>query len=584
MADPTSERIVAGEGVSLAVTEAGDPQAPPVVLIHGYPDTAAVWAPVMARLADRFHVIAYDVRGAGGSDAPRGRAAYRIDRLAADFAAVCAALAPDRPVHLVGHDWGGIQGWEFATSPPLRGRIASFTSIAGPALGHAVQAGRGGRGESPRAGRLLTAAWRLRRSWYVVGLCLPGGPTLAWRVLLRGDRWRRLMAGAEGVAVSEDYPAATVAADGRHGANLYRANIPARVAAPVQLRSPHAPVQLIVASGDRFLPGSYYDAADAVTPGLWRRTVAGSHWVPRTHPELIARWIEEFAQFADGTGGATAPRGWTRGGGTEQLAGALALVTGAGSGIGRATAIALAARGARVVCVDRDADSVAATAAGLAGARAVVCDVADVAAVERMAADVLAGDGVPDVVVNNAGIGMSGPFADTTVDDWRAIVDVNLLGVVHGCRLFAAAMMERGMGGQIVNTSSAAAFLATPTLTAYGATKAAVLLLSEGLRAELAPHAIGVTAVCPGIVATNITRSTRYVGRPPAEQARAAERATRLYQRRNYGPERVAAAILAGIGSDRPLVIVTPEARALRMIARLSPRLGRRMARARVPI
>ena len=108
------------------------------MLLHGYPDTQAVWAPVVERLAARFHVVTYDVRGAGGSSAPRGRAAYHLDRLADDFDAVCRAVAPERPVHLVGHDWGGIQGWEFVTRPRFAGRVTSFTTIAGPALGHAL--------------------------------------------------------------------------------------------------------------------------------------------------------------------------------------------------------------------------------------------------------------------------------------------------------------------------------------------------------------------------------------------------------------------------------------------------------------
>src|ERR1700727_397370 len=107
-------------GVSLAAMEAGapqegagDPQDATVILIHGYPDTKSMWLPVMARLAPEVHVVAYDVRGAGASSAPRGWAAYRVSALAEDFAAVREAVAGPRPVHLVGHDWGGVQGWEF---------------------------------------------------------------------------------------------------------------------------------------------------------------------------------------------------------------------------------------------------------------------------------------------------------------------------------------------------------------------------------------------------------------------------------------------------------------------------------------
>lgn len=282
---------VSSSGVSIAVTACGDPAAEPIVLIHGYPDTKEVWDPVVARLADRFRVIVYDVRGAGGSDAPARRAAYDLARLADDFAAVCAALAPGRRVHLVGHDWGGIQGWEFVTSARFAGQIASFTSIAGPALGHAVSAGRA----ALRAGRLLAALDRARRSWYIVPLCLPGGPTIAWRGLLAGGRWRAWLRRVEQLPVDAGYPAPSAPRDGLHGANLYRRNIPRRLVRPNRLARAHAPVQLIVPGGDRFISPSYYDAADRVAPGVVRREVPGSHWAPRSQPELVAGFIAGFA-------------------------------------------------------------------------------------------------------------------------------------------------------------------------------------------------------------------------------------------------------------------------------------------------
>jgi pimeloyl-ACP methyl ester carboxylesterase len=288
-------RIVSGDGVTLAVASAGDPSAPPVVLIHGYPDTKAVWEPVMEALADEFHVVAYDVRGAGASSAPRGPAAYDIARLAGDFDAVCEALAPGRPVHLVGHDWGGIQGWEFVTAPRFAGRIASFTSIAGPALGHALWGTR----VPLRRGELGRALDRIRRSWYIAPLCLPGGPTLAWTVLLAGDRWRRFLADVEHLPVDGGYPAATLRADGRHGANLYRRNILPRLFRPAAAPAPaaaHAPVQLLIPAGDRFISDAYYEAAARVAPGLRRRIVPGSHWAPRAQPALVAEWIAEHVR------------------------------------------------------------------------------------------------------------------------------------------------------------------------------------------------------------------------------------------------------------------------------------------------
>ncbi len=276
--------------MTLATAVAGDPARPPVVLIHGYPDTSRVWAPVMERLSRDFHVVAYDVRGAGGSSAPRDATAYDLTCLADDFHRVCEALIPGRPVHLVGHDWGGIQGWEFVSDPRFAGRIASFTSIAGPAL-------RGAPATGSAAGRLRTLL-RMRRSWYIAVLCLPGGPALMWRVLFAGGRWRRFLSERERLSVDESFPAATVTEDGLRGAGLYRQNIRRRPRRRHQTDPPHAPVQLIVPTGDRFIPASYYAAATRLAPGLRRREIGGSHWALRAAPELIAAWIAEFAASA----------------------------------------------------------------------------------------------------------------------------------------------------------------------------------------------------------------------------------------------------------------------------------------------
>jgi pimeloyl-ACP methyl ester carboxylesterase len=292
------QRTVRSGGLSLAVLEAGAPEAPTIVCVHGYPDTNAMWGPVMARLATSFHVVAYDVRGAGQSSRPRGNAAYDLERLTEDFAAVIDAVSPHRPVHLVGHDWGGIQGWEFAASPLLQGRLHSFTTIAGPSLEQASSTVRG----LVRRGRLLAAANRLRRSWYVVALCTPGIPTLTWRVRFAGDRWQRSQSLAPRVSPSPNdslsnlpYPAPTLVADGIHGAKLYRRNIAGKLfhaRTPVRSR---VPVQLIVPMADRFISESYYELAESRAPRVTRRSVPGSHWAPRSEPELIARWVAEFA-------------------------------------------------------------------------------------------------------------------------------------------------------------------------------------------------------------------------------------------------------------------------------------------------
>jgi short-subunit dehydrogenase len=224
------------------------------------------------------------------------------------------------------------------------------------------------------------------------------------------------------------------------------------------------------------------------------------------------------------------------------------LVTGAASGIGKAVAEGFEARGATVIGVDR--------APGCTHQ----VDVTDPAAMEALADSIP----VPDVVVNNAGIAVSGPFLAHSAQDWQDIVDVNLMGVVHGCRLFGARMVERGEGGHIVNIASAAAFTPVQTLPAYCATKSAVLMLSECLRAELAPQDIGVTAVCPGFLPTNIGGSARFVGvdDPAAEQARA----DRLLKRRPYPLRKVADAVVTAVERNRPVQLLTVESRLARAL------------------
>ncbi|MEV4193779.1 SDR family NAD(P)-dependent oxidoreductase, partial [Streptomyces toxytricini] len=295
-----------------------------------------------------------------------------------------------------------------------------------------------------------------------------------------------------------------------------------------------------------------------------------------------AAWIAEFVTAREEP--ARAPALKAPGRYTDRFAGRLVLVTGAASGIGRATAYAFAEAGARVVCVDRDAEGAARTAEmarliGAAGAWGECADVADEAAMEKLAAKTAAEYGVVDVLVNNAGIGLSGPFLDTTAEDWRKVLDVNLWGVIHGCRIFGRQMAERGQGGHIVNTASAAAYLPSKSLPAYSTSKAAVLMLSQCLRAELAPQSIGVSAVCPGIVNTNITSTSRFTGVDGAEEKRRQERAARLYRLRNFPPEKVADAILRAVVHNEAVVPVTPESKGALWLSRFAPGVLRRLAR-----
>jgi len=261
---------------------------------------------------------------------------------------------------------------------------------------------------------------------------------------------------------------------------------------------------------------------------------------------------------------------------TSTLGGRTALVTGAGSGIGRETALLAARRGADLVICDVDEAGLAGTEAeARALGRDVLArrvDVADRGQMTEFAAAVGDAVGAVDLLVNNAGVGLAAEFLETELEDWDWIVSINLLGVVHGCKLFVPPMVDRGAGGHVVNVSSAAGYLASPVLTAYSATKFAVLGMSEALREELRPHAIGVTAICPGVINTPITTSSRARGASADPDRR--ERIAAMYRRRNYGPDRVARNILKAVRRERTVAPVSPEAWFGYLLKRLSPRLA----------
>ncbi|HUI02273.1 MAG TPA: SDR family NAD(P)-dependent oxidoreductase [Acidimicrobiales bacterium] len=255
--------------------------------------------------------------------------------------------------------------------------------------------------------------------------------------------------------------------------------------------------------------------------------------------------------------------------------GALALVTGAGSGIGRATAELLARRGARVLVLDVDGDAGRATAEACGGV-AYQADVADQGALTELAATVESRHGPLDVLVNNAGVGLSGRFLDTTKDDWDWILGVNLLGAVHGCRAFGPAMVARG-GGHVVNVSSALGYFPRATEPAYVTTKAGVLALSRCLRADWARAGVGVSAVCPGVVATSIIDHARFRG----ERARpeTVQRVRDTFRRHGLAPARVAAAIVGAVARNRAVVPVGVDAWVGWLLAGLVPaRAGDRLA------
>jgi pimeloyl-ACP methyl ester carboxylesterase len=281
--------VTATDGVKLAVYEAGNPSAATIIAIHGYPDNASVWNGVIELLRERFHVVSYDVRGAGRSAAPGDRAGYRLDQLEADVNSVIEAVSPDRPVHLLAHDWGSIQGWHCVTSDRLQGRIASYTSISGPGLDHAARWLRSKLRPSPR--ELATLLRQLGHSYYLLVFQLPVLPELGWRSGL----FDRLLGGRP----KADGPGL---ADKINGLELYRANRRPR-RSPSALARTDIPAQVLAPTRDPFVGQPLQTEAPVpYTSNLRIHSVAGGHWIMQRHPEVVAQACTDLVEEVERAG------------------------------------------------------------------------------------------------------------------------------------------------------------------------------------------------------------------------------------------------------------------------------------------
>jgi pimeloyl-ACP methyl ester carboxylesterase len=268
--------VTSTDGVRLAVHESGNPDGPVVVAVHGYPDNHHVWDRVAAALDD-FRVVTYDVRGAGESDKPAGRAAYRIEQLGDDLLTVLDAVSPDEPVHLVGHDWGSMQLWQPLSDPRLPGRVATFTSISGPSPDY-VSAWLRDRSHLGASVRQVLA------STYMVLFQVPRLPEA---VLRRAPVGR---------VIGRSFRRS--AADKTNGINLYRANVPSRVRRPRPARL-EVPVLVLAPVDDPY--SRLATATQAPVPyvdDLTVEQIPGGHWVVTDDPALVADRVRAFVARA----------------------------------------------------------------------------------------------------------------------------------------------------------------------------------------------------------------------------------------------------------------------------------------------
>lgn len=257
----------------------------------------------------------------------------------------------------------------------------------------------------------------------------------------------------------------------------------------------------------------------------------------------------------------------------------IAVVTGSGSGIGRAIAGLLDRHGAKVHCADINGDAAAVVAAELKNARAHTLDVTDAQAMGALAESIYAEDGRVDLLFNNAGIGHAALVLDTELEDWRRVIDVNVMGVVHGIHAFLPRMILQSGVTHIVNTASGAGLIPHPRMAPYSASKHAVVGLSTSLAAELYGSLVKVTVLCPGMINTAIAKNTKMRGETKTHQRQTVE----FYEKNGATPAKVALDLLNDVRKAR-LFCLTPrsEVGIGWLIYRLSPRLAIRLMRAQI--
>lgn len=289
-----TRRTVSVPGVDLAVFEAGDRRRRTVVMVHGWPDSHHLWNGVAEHLVDRFHVVAYDTRGMGDSGDPGAVENFTLAHFADDLFAVADEVSPERPVHVIAHDWGSTEAWEAVCRPEAEDRIASFVSLSGPNMTHVatwMQESMRSR-EPARIGAVLKQA---ASSSYMAVFVSPLGPRAVGR--FDRDRWERFLQRTEGIKPAPDHHGETFSQDIVNGLRIYKANVFNRRGGRGKQRT-SVPVLQLIATKDRAITRPLLDASKPFVDHLEQVEHPYGHWVPLKRPDLVAA---EAARFIEGT-------------------------------------------------------------------------------------------------------------------------------------------------------------------------------------------------------------------------------------------------------------------------------------------
>jgi len=286
------QRYIQSADVTLSIYEWGiaADHNETLVFIHGYPDEAQIWDELASLLKSDFHIVTYDVRGTGLSGTPLSEAGYQMDYLISDLKAVIEQTSPDRPVHLVGHDLGALQGWEAILDDKLKPYIKSYTALA-PSIDHVgIWFKENLNSKDPM--KMFAAVKQMISSSYMLFFNVPLIPELSWYLGL-AKVWPQVVSQLEGKKVTAH---SNQLKNGIHGLGFYRLNL-FKPLLNAQKRYTSVPIHVVSMTKDRFVPQHIVDKQDRwVNSSFTRTDIPLGHWGIASHPDLIAMPIRKYIQ------------------------------------------------------------------------------------------------------------------------------------------------------------------------------------------------------------------------------------------------------------------------------------------------